>query len=164
MRLIKLAVISIVVLFALATFLGALLPSVVLVSRAVNVNAPRDSILLRLRDINQWRSWMEGMNDTSINIVSAQQARLGTTQVQITAVSDSAIYSTWTSRNGNQQQSLMRLISEPRQEVCVVQWQFEQKLRWYPWEKLGSIMNDKILGTMMEKNLNELKSLVEKKQ
>jgi hypothetical protein len=43
-----------------------------------------------------------------------------------------------------------------------VQWQFEQKVKWYPWERLGSMMNDKILGTMMEKNLNNLKALVEK--
>jgi len=43
-----------------------------------------------------------------------------------------------------------------------VQWQFEQKLKWYPWEKFASLMSDKIMGPMMEANLDELRKLVEK--
>ena len=43
--------------------------------------------------------------------------------------------------------------------ATTVNWSFEQQLKWYPWEKLGSMMNDKILGTMMERNLNNLRAL-----
>jgi hypothetical protein len=56
----------------------------------------------------------------------------------------------------------MRLIGDSLQKVTVVQWQFEQKIKWYPWEKFGSMMNDKILGTMMEKNLGNLRKLIER--
>jgi thiamine kinase-like enzyme len=56
----------------------------------------------------------------------------------------------------------MNLIFSPARHVTVVQWQFQQRLSWYPWEKLGSIMNDKIIGPMMEKNLGNLKKIVEK--
>lgn len=163
MKLIKLGVISIVILFLLITFIGALLPSTVLVSRAVNVNGPRDSIILYLQDIQQWKLWIEGMEKQEVKIYSSLNANLGGTTVNIINVSDSAVVSSWTAKSGNMQTSTVRMISEPLQNLTIVQWQFEQKLKWYPWEKLGSMMNDKILGTMMEKNLNNLKSLVEKK-
>ncbi|MEB3088255.1 hypothetical protein VJJ19_07440, partial [Parvimonas sp. D4] len=62
---------------------------------------------------------------------------------------------------GKPQISTMRVIYQPQQGVTIVQWQFEQSIGWLPWEKLGSIMNDKILGPMMEKNLDQLRRLIE---
>ena len=162
MKLIRLAIISVVILFVLASVMGMLLPSNVLVSRAVNLNAPKDSILPYIKDIRQWNAWIEGMQHESVKIYSATEADLGETKVQITGISDTAIVSSWTGRGGNLQKSTLRLISAQQQKLTIVQWQFEQKLKWYPWERLGSIMNDKILGTMMEKNLNNLKAVIEK--
>jgi len=162
MKLIKLGVFSIVALFLLTTFIGALLPSTALVSRAINVNGPGDSILHYVKNIQEWKLWIEGMEKPEVTIYSSSNADLGGTIVHITNISDSAVVSSWTTKNGNMQTATIRLISEPIQKLTIVQWQFEQKLKWYPWEKLGSMMNDKILGTMMEKNLNNLKLLVEK--
>jgi carbon monoxide dehydrogenase subunit G len=162
MRFLKLIIGSIAILFIIATLLGALLPSHVLVSRAVNIAAPVDTVKPYIQDINQWRSWIEGMQDTSVTVYSAQKAKLGGTEVMITQVTDSTVVSVWTGRNGGQQTATIRLIGSPEQKLTVVQWQFEQKLKWYPWERLGSMMNDKILGTMMEKNLNRLRELLEK--
>lgn len=162
MRLLKLAFISIIILFILASLLGLLLPSHVLVSRAVNINRTRDTIMQYMNDIHQWRTWMEGMEDSSVSIISPRQAKLGNSQVAIHTVTDSTVISLWTGRNGSAQTATMYLIGNHTQPVTVVQWQFEQELKWYPWERLGSIMNDKILGTMMEKNLNRLKTALEK--
>jgi hypothetical protein len=162
MRFLKLIIGSIAVLFVLASLLGALLPAHVLVSRAVNIASPVDTVRSYVSDINQWRLWIEGMQDTSVVIHSAQHAKLGGTDVLITQLTDSTVVSVWTARNGGQQTATIRLIGSPEQKLTVVQWQFEQKLKWYPWERLGSMMNDKILGTMMEKNLNRLKELLEK--
>ena len=161
MKLIRFVIISIVSLFVLATIMGALLPSMVLVSRAINVNTSKNLVLTYVKDINQWKSWIQGMEDSTVRIFSSSNADLGGTLVHITGISDSTVISSWKGRSGNIQTSTIRLIGDTLQKVTVVQWQFEQKLKWYPWEKLGSIMNDKILGTMMEKNLNNLKSLVE---
>ena len=163
MKLIRLAVISVVILFVLATLMGALLPSIVLVSRAVNINGSKDSVMPYLKDIRQWTAWIEGMESSSVKIYSSSHADLAGTSVNIIAISDTTVVSSWTGRKGNAQTSTIRLIGNSLQKVTVVQWQFEQKLKWYPWEKLGSIMNDKILGTMMEKNLNSLKLLIEQK-
>lgn len=162
MKLIRLAVLSIVILFILAAVMGALLPATVLVSRAINVHASKDSVMPYLKDIHQWKSWVSGMELPTVTIFSTSNANLGGTLVNITGISDSTVVSSWKGRSGNIQTSTIRMIGDTFQSVTIVQWQFEQKLKWYPWEKFGSIMNDKILGPMMEKNLNNLKLLVEK--
>lgn len=162
MRFFRLIIISFAALFVVATLIGALLPSAVLVSRAVNIAAPKDSIMQYVNNIQGWKLWMEGMDDESVNIHSPLKAQLGNTEVTIASVTDSTIISTWHPRKGAVQTATMRLIGTAGERLTVVQWQFEQKLKWYPWERLGSMMNDKILGTMMENNLNKLKTLAEK--
>ncbi len=161
MKLIKLGLISVVVLFLITTLMSALMPSTVLVSRAININASLDSIRNLVEDIPHWKLWIEGMDKPEVKIFSTETADLGGTQVAITQKTDSTIVSTWITRNGNEQTSTLRMISEPSHKVTIVQWQFVQKVKWYPWEKFGSMMNDKVIGTMMEKNLNTLKVLAE---
>ena len=163
MKLIRLALFSVLVLFAIASLIGMLLPAHVLVSRAVNITAPKDSILPYVKDIEQWKGWMDGMQQASVTITSPLHADLAGTIVDITSITDSTIVSSWKTKSGNVQISTVRVIGDPAQKITIVQWQFEQKLKWYPWERLGSMMNDKILGTMMEKNLANLKTLIETK-
>lgn len=163
MRFIKLVLVSLVILFALSTGLSALLPSMVLVSRAVTIEAPPDSVLTKVKDIRQWPGWMDGMQSPGVQIHSATSATLGGTEVNISAVSDSAVVSNWISKKNSAQVATIRLIARPGQPQTVVQWQFVEQVKWYPWAKLGSMMNDKIIGPMMEKNLDNLKKSLENK-
>ncbi len=161
MRFIKLTIISIIVLFGLVTALGLMFPSRVIVSRAIDVTAPKDSILLVIKDFNGWQKWLEGMTERNVVIASPTKARLGKTDVTITAVTSNKVASTWVDNNGNIQTSTINLFNDGARVQTIVQWEFQQQLKWYPWERFASMMNDKILGTMMEKNLNNLKLLVE---
>lgn len=163
MKLLKLGLISLVLLFALATAIGALLPSKVLVSRAVNIKAPITQIHAEINNIENWKNWVEGMNDTTVRIKSAQEAVIGRSEVRITQVSDTMVVSEWISPQKKKQISTIRLLYQPQQAVTIVQWQFEQSVGWLPWEKLGTMMNDKILGPMMEKNLEQLRQYLEAK-
>lgn len=163
MKLLKLGLISLVLLFALATAIGALLPSKVLVSRAVNIKVPAEKIQEEIKDINHWKNWVDGMNDATVRIRSSQEAAIGKSEVRITQVSDTMVVSEWISPQQKKQISTIRLLYQPQQAVTIVQWQFEQSVGWLPWEKLGSMMNDKILGPMMEKNLEQLRQFSEAK-
>ena len=151
MRFIKLGIISAVVFFVLFTLGGLLLPSHNVVSRAVNIKAKPASILPLMQDKNQWQLWMEGMDSATVN---KRQ------QIQIISVSDSLIVANWNTADVNYT-TKFRLIYNAGQAVTIVQWQFEQDIKWYPWERLSSLMNDKILGTLMEKNLARLQLVVE---
>ena len=151
MRFIKLGLISAVVFFVLFTLGGLLLPSHNVVSRAVNIKAKPAAILPLMQDKNLWQLWMEGMDSSSVN---KRQ------HIQITSVSDSLIVANWKTAEVIYT-TKFRLIYNTGQAVTIVQWQFEQDVAWYPWERLSSLMNDKILGTLMEKNLARLQLVVE---
>jgi hypothetical protein len=151
MRVIKLGFISVVIFFVLLTLGGLLLPSHNIVSRAVNIKAKPISILPLIQNKSQWHMWMEGMDSTTLN---KRQ------QIQIISASDSLIVANWKTEEANYT-TKFRLIYSPGQAVTIVQWQFEQDVAWYPWERLSSLMNDKILGTLMEKNLARLQLVVE---
>jgi hypothetical protein len=151
MRVIKLGIISVVVFFVLFTLGGLLLPSHNIVSRAVNIKAKPTSILPLVQDKAEWHLWIEGMDSATVN---KRQ------QIQIISVSDSLIVANWNTADVNYT-TKFRLIYNAGQAVTIVQWQFEQDIKWYPWERLSSLMNDKILGTLMEKNLARLQLVVE---
>lgn len=161
MKLFRFFIFSVVALFAIASLIGILLPSKVLVSRAVDISASKDSIFPELNDVKNWKNWMEGMQQANPVVYSSSKIDIGGTLIEIKQVTDTTVVSLWTGKNGGMQTSTVRVIANPSQNITVVQWQFEQQLKWYPWERLGSMMNDKILGTMMEKNLNNLKVLAE---
>jgi len=151
MRVVKLGIISVVVFFILFTLGGLLLPSHNIVSRVVNIKAKPISILPLVQNKAQWHLWMEGMDSATLNKLQ---------QVQIVSVSDSLVVANWKTAEANYT-TKFRFIYNPSQAVTIVQWQFEQKVAWYPWERLSSLMNDKILGTLMEKNLAKLQLVVE---
>lgn len=151
MRVIKLGIISAVVFFILFTLGGLLLPSHNIVSRAVNIKVKPASILPLVQNKSAWHLWIEGMDSTTLN---KRQ------QVQIVAVSDSLVVANWNTAEANYV-TKFRFIYNPGQAVTIVQWQFEQEVKWYPWERISSLMNDKILGTLMEKNLAKLQMVVE---
>ena len=161
MRVIKLALISVLALFMVLCFFSMMMPSTVLVSRAVDIYAPADSIKFYVRDLNQWVYWVKGMNSKEVTIKSSKEADLGTQKLTIINVTDTSVVSIWESKKSSSQESTIRFIQAPERNLTIVQWQFVQKLRWYPWEKFGSFMNDKILGPMMEENLQHLKELSE---
>ena len=163
MKFIKLVLISIVVFFVLATTLGLLFPSTVVVSRVVDITAPKDSIFLLIKDINGWKKWMDGLNDTTVNMQNPLKAKLGKTLVTIhpSKQGDTTINAEWISSNNGTQNSLIEIFQQPNQNTTAVHWQFVQHIGWLPWERFASMMSDKIMGTMMEKNLNNLKQLAE---
>ncbi|MDE3143325.1 MAG: hypothetical protein KGL19_04175 [Bacteroidota bacterium] len=161
MRFIKLGLISAAILFVIVTLLSLLFPSTIMVSRAVNVNMPKDSIVALIKDFDGWKIWVDGMQKPSVKIISKTEADLAGTMVLIDTASNYSIKSSWQNKN-KKMTSMINLINDSSSKITVVQWQFEQQVKWYPWEKFASMMNDKILGTMMENNLARLKAIVEK--
>ncbi|MCX6263889.1 MAG: hypothetical protein NTZ47_04990 [Bacteroidetes bacterium] len=82
--------------------------------------------------------------------------QLGKLRVNWIIRNDSLLISEWHSPKGTMQLSTMQLISIPEGQGCTVQWQFEQSVGWWPWERLGSMMNEKIMGPQLQTNLQRL--------
>ena len=167
MRLLKLSLISFFILFSIVTAIGLLFPSTVKVSRAVNISATYDTVYLYLNDIKYWKLWMDGADTGTISFFSAKTAgkgtiaAIGTGKVTITNCTRDSILTEWKSAQGNIQQSAFIILADSVQNISTVQWYFEQKIGWYPWERFGSMANDKILGPIMEQSLDKLKKQLE---
>lgn len=159
-QILKLSGISLVILFVVVTAVSLMFPSTVVVSRAVNINASQEKILNEVNSFTGWKNWMQGLNDSTLKMLSHSEANIGGTKILLTVAGSNKVHSVWQNQHGKIMLSDINLISN-NSGLTVVQWQFVQKIKWYPWEKLGSLLNDKILGTMMENNLNRLKQICE---
>jgi hypothetical protein len=162
MRLIKLAIISFVAIFLVVFLLSLLIPSHVRVSRAINIDAPVDSVMPQLADIRNWKSWNAMLDNPDYKDVKYTENSFYSDQVQIvqTGVKADSVLTTWHQLSGRDIHSGMACFNF--NGVTAVQWYFDFKLRWYPWEKIGSIIFDKQLGPPMEKSLDNLKKKVER--
>lgn len=161
MRFIKLGLISVVVLFFIATCIGLVMPANVVVSRAVDITANKDSVFNLMKDIRQWKNWVTGMNNETVIIGSATEADLAGTKVKIVLTDNYTVHSNWTGKRGTVQESIMRVIQDSNSTSLVAQWQFTEHLKWYPWQRLGSMMNEAVMGTQLENNLASLKEIVQ---
>jgi hypothetical protein len=113
---------------------------------------------------------MDGADTATIVFLSAKTAGPGTVvkigtggEVTLTKSTADSIYSNWKSGEGNIQHGVFTIIKDATGNVTTAQWSFEQKIGWYPWQRFGSMANDKILGPIMEQSLDKLKRVLEKK-
>ena len=143
LRVIKLGAISVIVIFVIIFLISLLIPSTVRISRAINIEAERRYVYPLIADTNNWKSWNDLARDgISIEIVN----------------SDSNLVSTKWTYGGRSLHGSYRI--ERIGDITVVQWYFDFQLKWYPWEKFGSITFEDQFGKSMETSLTKLKNLV----
>jgi hypothetical protein len=142
-RFLKLAIISFLIFFVFLYLMSLLIPSQVRISRAVNIESPKEQILPMIADTTNWKKWL-AMNtgQIDIKIISSDSEKIATE---------------WHYR-GRTIHSVFNII--PSGDVSIVQWYFDFHLKWYPWEKFGSITFEKQFGIPMETSLNNLKKLI----
>ena len=54
-----------------------------------------------------------------------------------------------------------KCVALPQADSITVQWYIDFKLGWYPWEKFGSLVYEKVYGAPMEQGLGNLKMLLQ---
>ena len=47
-------------------------------------------------------------------------------------------------------------------DSLTLQWYMDFQLKWYPWQKFGSLFYENTYGVMMEKGLSNIKELYNK--
>ncbi|MEO5995307.1 MAG: hypothetical protein ABIN89_01335 [Chitinophagaceae bacterium] len=160
MKLIKLFVISVVVLFLLLTALSSLLPSKVRISRAIDIPDSSGIVLSKIKDFKQWELWNEYVKALTGKKVTTDSIYANELSITVTHIDDVTVNTIWRQQNGKTFPGVFNLI--PHASITTVQWYFEFTIKWYPWEKFGSIIYDKQLGPQMEKSLRNLNQLLEK--
>lgn len=167
MKFIKLGIISIIVLFLILTTLGLLLPSTVRVTRNINIHTPFDTLHNYASDIKNWPLWMEGIDKNTMKFTSSSTnendvvATIGKLKITLTKNTKDTVESIWQTSGKSKQRCVFELSDDTTNNTINLNWYFEQKPNWYPWERLPTLANDKILGPFMEHSLDKLKGLTE---
>jgi hypothetical protein len=161
MRFVKLAIISSIGLFAVLTGISLLLPSQVRISRAVDITAPKEKLLTRIYYVTTWRQWNKFIDSIPYSKLDNDVLENETLAIAITQRSDNLVTAGWQQKNGRYFNSGFVLIPQANNQFTL-QWYFDFKLRWYPWEKFQSIVYDQQLGPVMETSLKQLKDEVER--
>jgi len=173
MRFIKLGIISVVFLFLIVTAISALIPSTVVISRTIDVNVPFDSVYSNVHNLNNWQRWLYNRDTVRYTVASAggkSSLRLdyltthNSTTITILQASPESIKTLWQVGTARGLEGDFYFISKAGEPVVSLQWQFIQKVKWYPWEKFSLIFSDKAFGPFMEKSLDNLKMLLEQKK
>jgi hypothetical protein len=166
MRFIKLAIISVLILFLLVTALSLLLPSHVRVSRAINISATRETIAPLISDLNQWPKWnrfvIQADSLKRLENISDTLVKAGRLEIRLLKSAIDTIKTKWWQPKGKVSEGNFILI--PGEHYTVVQWYFDFYQDWYPWQKFQSIIYDEQLGPYMEGSLQNLKNFVEATQ
>jgi hypothetical protein len=161
MRFVKLALISAVVLFVVIYLFSLIIPSQIRISRAVNISAPKDSLVKAVADLRQWQHWNELVINPELTEKQFTEDLFtsGTLKVSKETQVGDTLLTAWQQQKARTLTSGFVWMGEDGR--LVLQWYFDVKLRWYPWEKFSSIVFDKQLGPPMEKSLANLKKLLE---
>jgi Polyketide cyclase / dehydrase and lipid transport len=168
MRIVKLFLIGVIVLFLVSTCLSLLFPSHMRVSRGVNVAVSRAKVYAVVTDLATWDRWNSFIKGTpltgkSVSTPSAGKgAVLRSDQLVITEGEPEPgnVPFDWNQMRGRRFQGGFNLL-QFRPDSLTVQYWFDFRFRWYPWEKLGIFVYDRQWGPVLQESLDTLKLYLE---
>jgi hypothetical protein len=166
MRLIKLAIISVIVLFLVITAFSLFIPSRVRISRALKIGASPYEILDQVSDIRKWKGWYPGFDTIQFVALDSGGGRLtsvnaGGKSIIISETKNTEVVAQFGEGKGLPVNSGWRTLTFEGSDSTTVQWYMDFKLRWYPWEKFSSLTFEKLYGPRMEQGLSRLKTVAE---
>ncbi len=161
MRFVKLAVISVVIIFLLFTCIGLFLPSSVTVTRTENINAPVDSVRFYTNEIRNWKYWLINDSLSPVKLLNEKKMQSGDYNISVIENEPKQITVLWQRENGQERRCRIKL-EEISFNNTLVYLSFEQHLSWLPWERIGGMLHDEIIGPSMQTSLDKLKAVVEK--
>jgi hypothetical protein len=168
MRFIKLAILSFIFIFLLITGISLFIPSHIRISRAINIGADNNVILMPIRDPSKWKNWYPGLDTAKlfyeggiVKGVVLNEDPLHHVYITIDKETGNEITAEFISKNLRPVNYVWRTLSYSNSDSITLQWYMDFHLRWYPWEKFSSLLLEKSYGTKMEKGLSNLKQLAE---
>jgi hypothetical protein len=169
MRIIKGALISFSLIFLLLTAMSLLMPSRVRISRAADIRMQHDSLQAYLATLRNWTCWMPALRGDSTPVNFAAQSsgagaalRTPTATIRINNATPGSITFTIL-QNGDSLTGGFTIIPGRSADSTVLQWYFDQRFKWYPWQKFKSLFSEKILGPEMEAGMEGIKRCTELK-
>ena len=147
MKYLKLFIISAGSLFLIMTLFSLFIPSTVRISKAIDIRGGKEELRNQIGDVANWKNWFWGKDSASKNFV-------------ITEIKPASIVAETINRK-KPVTSTWNFLEYTGSDTVTVQWYLDFHLRWYPWEKLASLLLEKVYGTRMAQSLERLRAVAE---
>lgn len=172
MRSIKGFILALAGLFIMVTLLSLLIPSRVMVSRGVVINAAAPKLFAEIADLHNWKHWQPVFKADAAKIdFTVDSAGTGNAcewvsngkknKLSITARSSNEISTSLLREGENEVINVISILPLSDSNQVQVEWKSLTRLKWYPWEKFYGIFIEKLTGPGYEDALNSLKAYVE---
>lgn len=158
MKIIKLALISVVLLFMVVMAISLFFPSHVRISKAIDINKNKELVHAQISDVNNWKNWYPHADSLPVIVENGKAKGLQISPKQavtITSITDSSVTA---SLSNNKVSMGWNILTPADTTVTTVQWYMDVNLNWYPWEKFSSLLLEKRYGPVMEQGLSNLKT------
>lgn len=168
MRLLKSFFITILGFFLVITLVSLLMPSKVITTRTVSINAKASDVMAQIQNLNNWPNWHPLFSDPQFKIMQTSDGKVATWSLNgetnklhlISASHEQAVFHLISSGE-NTQENKISILQFKDSSAVQVEWSALTHLKWYPWEKFSGIFVDKITGAGYEAALHELKTYLE---
>jgi hypothetical protein len=172
MRLFKGFFIVLAGLFIFITILSLFIPSKLMVSRAVVINATAGKVFGEVSNLQNWKHWQPVfINDSSqinfktdangISNYCEWDSKGKKNIIEITSKNNNSIAAILKRPGENDVQNTISVLPLADSNQVQAEWNVLIKLKWFPWEKFYGIFIEKISGQGYEDALNSLKKYVE---
>jgi hypothetical protein len=172
MRLFKGFFIVLAGLFIFITILSLFIPSKLMVTRAVVINANTAKVFSEISDLQNWKHWqpvfmsdsaqINFKTDTSgISNYCEWYSKGKKNAIEVTKKNNNSIAAVLKRSGENDVQNTISILPLADSNQVQAEWNVLIKLKWYPWEKFYGIFIEKISGQGYEDALNSLKNYVE---
>jgi hypothetical protein len=172
MRLFKGFFIVLAGLFIFITILSLFIPSKLMVTRAVVINAGADKVFKEVSNLQNWKHWQP------VFIIDSAKINFNVTYIgnsdscwwdskgkkntmQLTNIKDRAVTAVLSREGENDVLNTIRVLPLSDSGRVQAEWSVLVRLKWYPWEKFYGIFIEKISGQGYEDALSSLKAYVE---
>ena len=167
MRIIKLAILSLLFLFLLVTIISLFIPSHIRISKATDVNNTKQVVMSFIKDPLKWKEWYPGTDSLDILYAEGKPGGVlmdstGMEGLCIVEINDSIVIAKNAGRRLKRDlETGWKIFAGSSENNVTLQWYMDFKLKWYPWEKFRSLLFENIYGAQMEQGLANLKELSE---
>lgn len=159
-------------LFVFITILSLFIPSRVMITRAVVINATANRVFNEISDLQKWKHWQPVFNQDSAKIIFNTDAdgisnlcewdsKGKSNSMELTQKTNNSLAATLKRAGENEVKNTISVLPLADTSQVQVEWNVLIKLKWYPWEKFYGIFIEKITGQGYEDALNSLKKYVE---
>lgn len=159
-------------LFIVVTLLSLLIPSKIMTSKSVLINAPKDSIHRLVSDLKEWKKWHPIFSQpTSLSNISTPSVGKDASiewsseekqnSIVVTAVTADDFRFNVNRKGERTVENSIVIVPVEGTTEYLVEWRALNTSSWFPWEKFAGLFVSQITGPGYEAALLGLKTHVE---